>query len=401
MRVVIIGAGPGGLMAAEQAATAGHDVAIFDQRRSPGRKLVLAGRGGLNLTHSEPLDSFLDRYGSARPYLEPSIGGFTPDDLRTWSDGLGEPTFVGSSGRVFPASFRAVPLLRAWLRRLDGLGVRFELGQRWSGWSVGTERSALRFVSEMDGIEHFVECDACVLALGGSSWPGVGSDGSWVDLLRSRGVTVTSLRAANCGVRVDWSPVMVERFAGAPMKNAAVVVDGLAVRGDPVITSFGLEGGPIYAHSQRIREQIDADGYAEMKIDLFPDLDIGDVVRRLVERRRTKRSISTWLDRCGLSSAGISLLREVTGNQLPTDPDELGELMKGAMVAVHEMAPIDRAISSAGGVRWSEVDAELQLVAIPGTYVVGEMLDWEAPTGGYLLQAVFSTGHRVGSRLAA
>ena len=213
-------------MAAERAATVGHDVVVFDQRRSPGRKLVLAGRGGLNLTHSEPLETFLSRYGSERPYLEPSIRGFTPDELRTWAAELGEPTFVGSSGRVFPASFRAVPLLRAWLRRLDGLGVRFELSQRWFGWSEGTERSNLRFIDQRDALEHELEYDACVLALGGSSWPSVGSDGSWVEILRSRGVVVSSLRAANCGVRVDWSETMVERFAGQPIKNAAVVVDG-------------------------------------------------------------------------------------------------------------------------------------------------------------------------------
>lgn len=386
-------------MAAEQAAGAGHDVVVFDQRRSPGRKLVLAGRGGLNLTHSEPLEAFLERYGPEREYLEPSIRGFTPADLRTWSAGLGQPTFVGSSGRVFPASFRAVPLLRSWLRRLDDLGIRFELGQRWSGWAEGVDPPTPQFVGESDGVEKTVECDACILALGGSSWPGVSSDGSWVDLLRASGVAVTPLRAANCGMAVDWSPVMVERFAGQPIKNAAVVVDGVAIRGDPVITSFGLEGGPIYAHSRRVRDDIDVHGHAEVTIDLLPDLDIGDVVRRLVERRRTKRSISTWLARCGLGPAGISLLREVTENELPTDPDELGELVKTATVIVGSMAPIDRAISSAGGVAWSEVDVDLQLHAIPRTYVVGEMLDWEAPTGGYLLQAVFSTGHRVGSRL--
>ncbi len=396
--VVIVGAGPGGLMAAEVAARAGHTVAIFDQRRSPGRKFVLAGRGGLNMTHSEPIDEFLDRYGPERHHLEAAIRGFTPDDLRTWAGGLGETPFVGSSGRVFPKSFRAVPLLRAWLRRLRARGVTFTGEHTWCGWDDSGERTALTFL-DSDGNSQRYEYDAAVLALGGPSWPRVGSNGSWVTTLRDRGIDVTDLQPANCGISYPWSAPLVDRFAGEPVKNSAVIVDGYAVRGDPIVTRTGLQGGPVYAHSRRLREQIAADGSGELIIDLMPDLDVGDLVRRLVERRQKKKSLSTWLARSGISPVGISLMREATGNDLPTNADGLGELAKAVTLQVDELASMERAISCAGGVLWSAVDDDLQLNASPNTYVVGEMLDWEAPTGGYLLQAVFSTGHHVGSAL--
>ena len=394
MDVVVIGSGPGGLMVAELMASAGHRVTVFDQRRSPARKFVLAGRGGLNLTHGEPIEAFLDRYGPEREHLEPMITAFGPDALRTWCASLGHETFVGSSGRVFPESFRAVPLLRAWLRRLDELGVTFELGQKWLGWDDGHDRRAMTFV-DASGVTQSVDFDVAVLALGGASWPRVGSDGSWVDLLVARGVVVAPLRPANCAVRFAWSPVLLERFIGAPIKNAAVIVDGVVVRGDPIVSCDGLEGGAVYAHTRRLRELIDESGEAELVIDLMPDLDLGDLVRRLVERRRKKRSISTWLSRCGVSAVGVALMREVTMNTLPSDPDALAGLTKAITLSIERLAPIDRAISSAGGVSWESVDDDLQLKAAPGTYVVGEMLDWEAPTGGYLLQAVFSTAHHV------
>ena len=396
--VVIVGAGPGGLMAAETASSAGHSVTIFDQRRSPGRKFVLAGRGGLNMTHSEPLDDLLDRYGPERAYLEPAIRSFGPDELCGWAAGLGETTFVGSTGRVFPKSFRAVPLLRAWLRRLRARGVTFNGEHRWIGWDETGERPALRFADRSGGIKLH-EYDAAVLALGGPSWPRVGSDGSWVDVLREQGVEVADLRPANCGVSVSWSAPLIDRFAGEPIKNAAIIVDGETVRGDPIVSQNGLEGGPVYAHSRRLRKQIEADGYGELTIDLMPDLELGDMVRRLVERRQRKKSLSTWLSRSGLSPVGISLMREATNNQLPTDPDALGALTKAVTLRITDLASIDRAISCAGGVSWSAVDQTLRLNDAPATWVVGEMLDWEAPTGGYLLQAVFSTGHHVGAAL--
>ena len=386
-------------MAAEVAAAAGHAVTIFDLRRSPGRKFVLAGRGGLNITHSEPMDTLLDRYGAERKFLEPAIRDFTPEDICTWTQRLGEPAFVGSSGRVFPKSFRAVPLLRAWLRRLRALGVTFQPEHRWLGWDDSGDTPAMTFIDRL-GAEQQFEYDAAVLALGGSSWPRVGSDGSWVEVLRHKGVDVADLRSANCGVTMSWSAPLVDRFAGEPIKNAAVTVVDTTVRGDPIVTATGLGGGPIYAHTQRLREQIEGNGFAELTVDLMPDLDIGDMVRRLVERRKRKRTMTTWLTKAGISPVGISMMREATGNALPTDPDALGELAKAVTLRVEGLSPIDRAISCAGGVEWSAVDDNFQLRTAPGTYVVGEMLDWEAPTGGYLLQGVLSTGHHVGTAIS-
>ena len=386
-------------MAAEVAAAAGHAVTIFDLRRSPGRKFVLAGRGGLNITHSEPMDTLLDRYGAERKFLEPAIRDFNSEDICTWTQRLGEPAFVGSSGRVFPKSFRAVPLLRAWLRRLRALGVTFQPEHRWLGWDDSGDTPAMTFI-DRSGAEQRFEYDAAVLALGGSSWPRVGSDGSWVEVLRHKGVDVADLRSANCGVTMSWSAPLVDRFAGEPIKNAAVTVEDKTVRGDPIVTATGLEGGPIYAHTQKLREQIEGNGFAELTVDLMPDLDIGDMVRRLVERRKRKRTMTTWLTKAGISPVGISLMRDATGNALPTDPDALGELAKAVTLRVEGLSPIDRAISCAGGVEWSAVDDNFQLRAAPGTYVVGEMLDWEAPTGGYLLQGVLSTGHHVGTAIS-
>lgn len=350
------------------------------------------------MTHSEPIGDLLDRYGPERSHLEPAIRGFAPSDLRTWADGLGETTFVGSSGRVFPKSFRAVPLLRAWLRRLRARGVIFVGGHQWLGWDESGDRPALTFL-DGDGVEQRHGYDAAVLALGGPSWPRVGSDGSWADVLRDRGVDIIEMQPANCGVHVSWSSPLIDRFAGEPIKNSAVTVDGETVRGDPIISATGLQGGPVYAHSRRLREQIAADGSGDLVIDLMPDLEIGDLVRRLVERRQKKKSLSTWLSRCGISPVGISLMREVTNNTLPPNPDDLGELAKAVTLNITELASIERAISSAGGVSWSAVDENFRLHDAPNTYVVGEMLDWEAPTGGYLLQAVFSMGHHVGAVL--
>ncbi len=382
-------------MAAEVAASAGHDVTVFDQHRSPARKFVLAGRGGLNLTHTEPLNEFLERYGPERRHLEVPIRAFSPADLRAWCAGLGHETFVGSSGRVFPEEFRAVPLLRSWLRRLESLGVRFEPRHRWVGWSSDGQ---LKFAAPDRVIA--IAADRTVLALGGSSWPRVGGDGTWVELLAGRGIDVRPLQAANCGIEVVWSDVMTERFAGAPIKNAAVIVDGIEVRGDPIVTRTGIEGGPIYAHSRRIRESL-ADGSVDVRIDLMPDLSLERLAQRLTDRRRRGETTTKWLRRGGLSAVAVSLLREATRNQLPADAHGLASLTKSAPVAATAMSGIDRAISSAGGVAWSEVGPGVELKKLPGVHVVGEMLDWEAPTGGYLLQACFSTGWAAGMALSA
>jgi len=278
-------------------------------------------------------------------------------------------------------------MLRSWLRRLDSLGVEFRLGHRWTGWN---DDGLLRFESSAGPVE--VSADRTVLALGGASWPRVSSDGSWQALLAERGVSVKELRPANCGLDVAWSKLMADRFAGEPIKNAAVIVDGVTVRGDPIVTSNGLEGGPIYAHSRRIREQLDA-GPTDLSIDLMPDLDFEALEARLSVRQAQGQTVAKWFRRCGISAVGASLMREARNNDLPKDAAEIAELAKAVPVAVTALATIDRAISSAGGVAWSELGDDFQLHDLSGVYVVGEMLDWEAPTGGYLLQACFSTAY--------
>ncbi|NNE73718.1 MAG: TIGR03862 family flavoprotein [Acidimicrobiales bacterium] len=385
----VIGAGPAGLFAAEQLANAGLAVTIHELRRSPARKFVLAGRGGLNITHSEPAADFLDRYAEARPRLEPALARFGPAELREWCAGLGQPTFVGSSGRVFPEAFRATPLLRAWLHRLDGLGVRLETGRRWMGWADDGDA----VFSTASG-DLMVAADVTVVALGGASWPRVGGDGGWVPIFEHEGITVRPLVPANGGVRVPWSQVFVERFAGVPLKNVSVSVDGAArppTRGDVMVTATGLEGGPIYANSAALRGAIEERGAATVVVDLQPDLTEQAVGARLAHRR-AKENVTRWLQRAGLDPAAVSLLREATANVLPSDPAAMAALIKGVPIVAPEMMPIDRAISSAGGVDWDEVDEHFMLRRRLGVFVAGEMLDWEAPTGGYLLQACFSTG---------
>jgi uncharacterized flavoprotein (TIGR03862 family) len=385
---IVVGGGPGGLMAAETLAVAGVRVTVVEHMPSVGRKLLLAGRSGLNLTHSEPTEELLARFGPRRDRLEAAIRSFDATALRSWSAGLGEPTFVGTSGRVFPRSLRATPLLRAWLARLRDLGVVFETRTRWLGWT--DDGSLLRF-GRADGSEWEAEPDVTVLALGGASWPRVGSDGGWVPLLRGRGVTVNDLRPANCGVVVEWSPDFVQRHAGHPVKNVAITVGQRTARGDVVVTDHGMEGGPIYALTAAIREAIDAGGSAMLSFDLHPDLLVDQLVQRL-DRRRPKDSLSSVLKRSvGLSPTAVTWLREVNAAPLPTDSRTLAALLKAAPMVVHHTAGIDRAISSAGGVDFDEVDEQFMLRRMPGTFVVGEMLDWEAPTGGYLLQATFST----------
>jgi uncharacterized flavoprotein (TIGR03862 family) len=388
----VVGGGPAGLIAAEQLARSGIEVTVYDHKPSVGRKFLLAGRGGMNITHSEPMPRFVEHYGVAAARLAGALAEFGPDDLRAWCADLGEPTFVGSSGRVFPASFRSTPLLRAWLRRLDQLGVRFVTRARWSGWDPDGSN---RFVGA-DGVELTVAGDVTVMALGGASWPRVGSDGGWVAEFEAAGIAVTTLRPANAGVQVAWTPDFVERHHGKPLKNVAVSVpsdtESAIVRGDPVVTREGLEGGPIYALSVSIREALDRDGVCGLAIDVHPDRSRQQLAERLA-RRRSKDSTSNWLRRSiGLHPVAIGLLREATGNRLPSDPDEMASLVKQATVRIVDTMPIERAISTAGGVKFSELDGSLMLLRRPGTFVAGEMLDWEAPTGGYLLQASFSTG---------
>jgi len=391
MNAIVVGGGPAGLMAAERLAASGEAVTVMDSRRSVGRTLLLAGRSGLNLTHSEPLDDFLARYGAARPYLEPMVRAFDPDALRAWADELGAETYVGSSGRVFPAIHKATPLLRAWLARLADQGVTFRTGLRWTGF---VDRG-LAAVDEAGDSESFTS-DHIVLALGGSSWPRVGGDGSWMEILRNAGIECVDLAAANAGVLVDWTPTFLENFEGEPLKNVAVSIGSETVRGEPVVTRGGLEGGPVYTLGPPIRARLKHVREAALHIDLHPDISHQGLRIRL-ETRRPKDSRSTWLRRAGIKPIGVSLMREATGNRLPDDPSAMATLAKAVPVAVVAVAPIERAISTAGGVAWSAVDESLQLRDRPGVYVAGEMLDWEAPTGGYLLQACFSTGAWAGT----
>jgi uncharacterized flavoprotein (TIGR03862 family) len=391
----VIGGGPAGLMAAETLARAGVAVTVYEHMPSIGRKLLLAGRAGLNITHSEPIDKLVSRYGAATNRLESAIRAFPPHDVRAWCASLGETTFVGSTARVFPASFRATPLLRAWLARLAKLGVTMEPRHRWLGWAEtadGRLDPLVSMLSRPDGGIVKVASDATVFALGGASWPRVGSDGSWVDVFRRAGVVVNELRPANGGVRIQWTQHFADRFEGVPLKNVAVSVAGTSIRGDAMITRDGLEGGPIYSHSRAIREALDREGRCLVDVDLQPDLTADQLIDRL-GKRRPKDSTATFLHRTiGLKPAPASLLRESTGNRIPTDHADLAALVKSVSLAIEETMPIARAISSAGGISFSEVDESFMVRRLPGTFVAGEMLDWEAPTGGYLLQACFSTG---------
>ncbi|MGN8118552.1 NAD(P)/FAD-dependent oxidoreductase [Labrys sp. 22185] len=386
--IVIIGAGPAGLIAAEKLAQAGRSVAIYERMPSPARKFLMAGRGGLNLTHGEDFERFLTRYGPARSILEPALRAFAPSDLVAWAEGLGEKTFVGSSGRIFPESFKASPLLRAWLARLTRLGVTLHTRHCWTGWDDGGKPVFLG----PDNKPLHRKAAATLLALGGASWPRLGSDGGWVRLLRDRGVTVAELAPSNSGAEIAWSPAYSEKSAGEPLKRIAVSIAGTTRRGEAIVTEQGLEGGAIYALSPLIRSSIATHGHAEIEIDLRPDLD-ETALARLLDRPQGSQSLSTYLRKAAkLAPAAIGLLREATGNMLPRDPVPLARLIKHVRLKVTAQRGLERAISSAGGIVLDEVDGHFMLRKLPGVFVAGEMLDWEAPTGGYLLQACFATG---------
>ena len=403
--IAVVGGGPAGLMAAEaivDAAAPGEvEVVVYDRMPSLARKLLIAGRGGLNLTHSEglgeDLDRFLSRYDreGAPPLVAAAIRAFPPDALVAWARELGQETFVGSSGRVFPKAMKASPLLRAWLRRLDAKGVRVALRRRWTGW----DGEAPTFVDGR-GTALRAPCDALILALGGASWPRLGSDAAWVDLLAARGIGIAPLVASNAGFDVAWSPVMRERFAGQPVKGVALTHGNRRLRGEFMVTQHGVEGGAIYALSGAMREAIAATGEARLYIDLKPDWTEQVLAARLADRAMQQRpgeSLTNALRKAaGLSPVAIGLMREAAGNVMPATPDGLARLAKGVLVRLVGVRPIDRAISSAGGVKLQEVDDAFMLRQLPGVFVAGEMLDWEAPTGGYLLQATFATGRAAG-----
>ncbi|GLS46637.1 TIGR03862 family flavoprotein [Methylobacterium brachythecii] len=391
--IAVVGGGPAGLAAAEVLAAAGRRVTVYDRMPSVGRKLLIAGRGGLNLTHSEPLPAFLERYHPAHAALREAVESFPPDALRAWCEGLGQPTFVGSSGRVFPKSFKASPLLRAWLTRLDTLGVSIRTRHRLTAW----DGTALCFEGPDGAFE--VRPRGCLFAMGGASWPRLGSDGAWVSLLRDRGVAVAPLLPANVGFSVQWSEHFAGRFAGEPVKRLGLRLGDRQVRGEAMISAQGIEGGAVYALSRGIREAIRAEGAAELLLDLRPDLDAEALARRL-DHPKPGASMATRLRKdAGLSPVAAGLLREAHGLHLPDAPAALAAAIKAAPLRLVASAPIARAISTAGGVSFDGLDARFMLRAQPGSFFAGEMLDWEAPTGGYLLQAAIASGRAAANGL--
>ncbi|MET1080571.1 MAG: TIGR03862 family flavoprotein [Pseudomonas sp.] len=395
---VIIGGGPAGLMAAETLAQAGVRVEVFDAMPSLGRKFLLAGVGGMNITHAEGKAAFLSRYGEREKALRALLEPFDADHLREWIHGLGIDTFVGSSGRVFPRDMKAAPLLRAWLKRLRELGVGLHTRRRWLGWS---EDGELRFATP-EG-EQRLAADAVLLALGGGSWARLGSDGAWASLLAQRGIAVAPLRPSNCGFEVEgWSPWFRDKFAGAPVKSCALALAPAGPRlGEFVITTQGVEGSLIYALSAAIRQQIERQGTATLHLDLQPQRSL-EQVQNLLRRPRGSKSLSNHLRvQLGLDGVRAGLLRELSDPATPADFLRLADAIKALPLTLVRTRPLDEAISSAGGVPFEALDANLMLHQLPGLFCAGEMLDWEAPTGGYLLTACFASGRAAGLGMLA
>jgi len=394
--VHIVGAGPAGLMAAERLAQAGAAVVVHEAMPSVARKFLMAGRGGLNLTHSEDLDGFVGRYGAASGTVAAWLEAFSPTHMIGWAEGLGQATFTGSSGRVFPRAMKASPLLRAWLGRLEALGVEVRTRSRCSG--PGLRRDDDRgdderreWVFRTPEGERVERPDAVVLAMGGASWPRLGSDGLWRDWLEREGVAAAPFRPSNVGFDVGWSAVFAERFAGQPLKPVAMTHAGQTVRGEAMLTRYGIEGGAVYALSAGLRDAVERDGTAVLTVDLRPDLSAEALAARLA-KPRGKDSAANWLRKAGgLSAPAVGLLREIPG-ELPAGADKLAKRIKAVRLTLTGVQGLARAISSAGGVTLDQVDEGLMLIALPGVFVAGEMLDWEAPTGGYLLQASMASG---------
>lgn len=392
--VAIVGGGPAGLAAAEVLAADGHQVHIFDAMPSFGRKVLLAGKTGLNLTHSEPYETFVSRYGAVASHLRKALDAFTPQDVIAWVNGLGGECFTGSSGRVFPKVMKASPLMRAWLGRLSDLGVQFRTRHRWTGFSNGK----LRF--ETPGGETLVGFDACLLALGGASWPRMGSDGAWTTILDAAGVEIAPLKPANCGFDVAWSESFRERFAGAPLKSVTATSATGSIPGEFVISRHGIEGSLVYAHSAALRDALEHQGRAELILDLAP----GRAETRIagdLSRLPAKVSFSNRLRKAaGIEGVKGGLLRELVPDISSQSPQKIAGLIKALRLPVVRPRPIAEAISSAGGIRWDDIDDGYMLKALPGVFVAGEMIDWEAPTGGYLLTACLATGRAAGEVIA-
>ena len=398
---VIVGGGPAGLMAAEVLAAAGIEVDLYDAMPSLARKFLLAGKGGLNLTHAETLATFLGRYGSREAALAPAINRFGPQALRDWAQRLGIDTFIGSSQRVFPKEMKAAPLLRAWLHRLRSAGVRIHVRHRWTGWDAG---GRLCFSTPSGNIH--VSAGATVLALGGASWPRLGSDGAWTMCLQQRGIVVHPLLPANCGFTVDWSDFLRERHAGEPLKGVQLSFtdskgQAHARKGECLISEYGLEGSLIYALSAPLRDTITAQGPLTVYFDLLPDRSAEHVATEVAHPRGARSLAGHLQSRLGLKGLKVTLLREVLSAEAMNDPARLTTAIKALPLTLTAARPIDEAISSAGGVAFDALDEQLMLKAMPGVFCAGEMLDWEAPTGGYLLTACFATGQRAGAGASA
>jgi uncharacterized flavoprotein (TIGR03862 family) len=392
--VAVVGGGPAGLFAAETIASHGHRVTVYDRMPSPARKFLLAGRGGLNLTHSEELTKFLNRYGDGADNVRAAVTDFPPDKLVAWANGLDAETFVGTSGRVFPRAMKASPLLRAWLRRLGGLGVAIKTRHLWTGL---TASGGLRFEMS-DGQTTEVHPDATLFALGGASWPKLGSDGEWVDIFKTAGIAVTPLAPANCGVLIPWSDIFRSRFEGAALKRIALRIGDVTQRGEVIITRHGLEGGAVYALGGEIRKALAKADTTIVSVDLKPDVTTDDIASRLAQPSRKDTMTNFLRKSLHLDPVAIGLLREAGPLEVGA---ALAKRVKSVPLRVSALAGIDRAISTAGGVQWRDLDDALMLRTKPGFFLAGEMLDWEAPTGGYLLQATFATAAKASAGLLA
>lgn len=395
--IVIVGAGPAGLAAAEYLAQAGYGVQVLERMPSVGRKLLMAGRGGLNITHSEPHEALMRRYGVAQSWLRPALDAWTTQDIQHWMEGLGQAHFTGSSGRVFPSAMKASPLLRAWLARLRELGVVFHTRTAWKGWDA---QGNLLVQREGQDEPYPMQADATLLALGGASWPRLGSAGGWVSVLAQQGVNIAPLQPANCGFETAWSDLFRERFAGVPLKPVALSFAGQRVQGEVMVTANGLEGGAIYALSAPIRAAIAEEGVAIVMVDLRPDMPEQEIARRLAATR-PRESLSNKLRKAlRLPPVAVALLRE-GGQDIPSSPQALAARLKAVPVVLSAPQPLARAISTAGGITSDSCTDGFMLRAVPGVFVAGEMLDWEAPTGGYLLHACFATGRAAAKGLQA
>lgn len=384
--IAIIGGGPAGLMAAEMLATSGHAVTVYEAMPTVGRKFLLAGKSGLNITHAEDYHHFRTRFGSASSRLRPALDAFTPDDVRAWAAGLGTETFVGSSNRVFPTAMKASPLLRSWLRWLESLGVKILTRHRWTGFDGDCFR-----IESPEGVS-MIQPDAVLLALGGASWPRLGSDAAWTGWLEERGVVVAPFRPANCGFDVGWSRVMREGFAGAPVKSVAATSEAGTFQGEFVVTAEGIEGSLVYAHAAVLRDTLEAEDRAELLVDLAPGRSVERLERDLAKQDRKASFTNRLRKGAGIDGVKLALLRELAPQPELSDPAKLARRIKALAIPVVRPRPIAEAISSAGGIRLDDLDENYMLRALPGTFAAGEMLDWEAPTGGYLLTACFATG---------